>query len=466
MKILKCKLITMLALSLMLTICTEETVKNNETETVVFEYLTSKTPYLFVSTAYTDAPAGYEAEFITHVGRHGSRHLSSAKYDITFKELLDSAATAGAITALGEELRQEVAALIAIEQGYYGELSELGRQELQGIGSRVVENFPDLFTKKRNIIAHATFKSRTQDSRNNFIAGLKSKAATVTITVSTFEEEKDPYLRPYDIAPLYIEHDDGEGWKDIYESYKESEIGKTYTKEVLLQLFSEDFYNRLDNGEFAFLDEKGKVKLKSPEDAVGNLYNLFIISAGLKAESNLNFKKYFSIDQLKWYESVLAVEDFYAKGPSLTTTDLPTNIIAPLVKDMINSVDSSSMENAGVFRFAHAETMIPLASFLELEGAYESTDNPEEVMDLWDIKTISPMGANLQWIIYSNGTNRLVKMLYNEIETAFPSVLTPVSGVYYSWNDVKTYYQKKIEELGFSMTNTLEADIEHLTTNF
>jgi hypothetical protein len=450
----------------MLASCTGDGATDNPKKPIVFEHLASKTPYPFVSTTYTDAPAGFAAEFITHVGRHGSRHLSSAKYDITLKALLDTAANEGAITTVGEELRQEVAALIAVEDGNYGELSALGRQELQGIGSRAAESFTSLFTAKPSIIAQATYKSRAQDSRDNFITGLKSKVSSVSATTSAFAENEDPYLRPYDIAPLYLEHEDGGDWETAYKAYEEKALGTTNTRAVLLRLFSEDFYDRLEDGEFEFRDSQGRVKLDSPEDASSNLYNLYIISANLKAETDLNFKKYFTTDQLKWYESVLAIEDFYAKGPSLTTTDLPTHIIAPLVKDMINSVADSSATNAGLFRFAHAETMIPLASFLELEGAAVSCDNPEEVIDLWDIATISPMAANIQWIIYSDGENRLVKMLYNEVETAFPSALTPVEGMYYNWDEVKAYYQTKITDLGFSMTGTLDDDIAYLKAHF
>lgn len=152
------------------------------------------------------------------------------------------------------------------------------------------------------------------------------------------------------------------------------------------------------------------MKLDCPADAVHNLYNLYIISAALSAECDLDFRQYFSDAQLQWYESVLVVEDFLAKGPSLTSTGLPSHIIAPLVKDMLNSVDSACATCGGTFRFAHAETIIPLATFLEISGAKQSSDDPNEIARFYDLASISPMGANVQWLVYSNGERKLVKM--------------------------------------------------------
>lgn len=430
------------------------------------EYLTSKTPYPFKYTSYTPVPDGYTPVFINYVGRHGSRHLSSPKYDITLKELLDIAYTSDELTEIGKELRSEIKELIIVENGNYGELSALGKLELQHIGTRMFQNYSSLFQNRTQILTKATYKNRAQDSRDNFIIGLTKQFNDIESINTDFDKGLDPYLRPYDISPMFMIHEDGEGWKDLYKSYEKKDIGVKYSRDILLKLFSEDFYIRLDSGEFELLDYKGRVKLDSPKDATKNLYNLYIISSNLKAESSLNFRKYFTVDQLTWFESVLAIEDYYEKGPSISTTDLPTNIIAPLVKDMINAVEEHKDNTAGVFRFAHAETIIPLASFLEINGANISSNNPEEVMALWDIKTITPMGANIQWIIYSNGSKKLIKMLYNELEIKFPEVIKPVNSIYYNWSDVKSYYTNKIEDLGFKMSNSLIEDIEYLKGNY
>jgi len=92
------------------------------------EYFASKTSYPFESTIYTPVPNGYLPVFINYIGRHGSRHLTGPKYDVTLKKLLDIATESKQITKTGLTLRSEIEALIQIENGHYGKLSELGKK--------------------------------------------------------------------------------------------------------------------------------------------------------------------------------------------------------------------------------------------------------------------------------------------------------------------------------------------------
>lgn len=141
--------------------------------------------------------------------------------------MLDSAETAGAITALGKALRSDIEKLIAIEQGNYGMLSQLGKQELTNIGKRTASQHQALFAQKPKITAVATIEKRAQESRDLFVQGLQSQT-TIEVTSFHYEEEQDPYLRPYDVAPLYIEHEEGKGWEDLFKEYEENELGITY----------------------------------------------------------------------------------------------------------------------------------------------------------------------------------------------------------------------------------------------
>ncbi|MNJ73829.1 hypothetical protein D3C77_706770 [compost metagenome] len=74
------------------------------------------------------------------------------------------------------------------------------------------------------------------------------------------------------------------------------------------------------------------------------------------------------------------------------------------------------------------------------------------------------MGANIQWILYSNGNDYLVKMLRNEEEIAFPMETNMFP--YYKWEDVKTYYENKLKAVGVDMDSSLEDNIELLQKKF
>ncbi|MNW69505.1 hypothetical protein D3C74_485310 [compost metagenome] len=55
-------------------------------------------------------------------------------------------------------------------------------------------------------------------------------------------------------------------------------------------------------------------------------------------------------------------------------------------------------------------------------------------------------------------------MLRNEEEIAFP--IETKTYPYYKWDDVKTYYQNKLQKVGVSLDSSLEDNIELLQKKF
>src|SRR5690625_6548651 len=82
---------------------------------------TSYAPFQDLS-EYEDVPEGYEAVLVEHVARHGSRFLSSKKYDDLLYQLWEQARADDGLTELGEELGPELEEITAIHD-------ELGRSE-------------------------------------------------------------------------------------------------------------------------------------------------------------------------------------------------------------------------------------------------------------------------------------------------------------------------------------------------
>ena len=109
-------------------------------------------------------------------------------------------------------------------------------------------------------------------------------------------------------------------------------------------------------------------------------------------------------------------------------------------------------------RFAHAETVSPLATLLEINGTYTVTNSLFDYPSVWQADKIVPMSANIQWIFYqSQQANQpvLVKVLLNEQEVKIP---VPTNNYpYYRWQDVKQFYINKLNKLGLKDSqNTLE----------
>ena len=108
-------------------------------------YYSTKQPYSPAApiSSYSEAPAGFAQIYTTSVNRHGSRGLSSFKYDDLAQQMLEAAQERGQLTELGERLIPQVEAMIKVNEELtgpgepgYGNLTTFGREELRGIGVR------------------------------------------------------------------------------------------------------------------------------------------------------------------------------------------------------------------------------------------------------------------------------------------------------------------------------------------
>ena len=403
-----------------------------------FNYLGTKQPYSVKEISTAPTPNGYKPFFVNHLGRHGSRHLSSPKYDVSLYELLSIAEKENAITPEGLKLKNSIAQLMEIEKGNYGLLTEVGVKEQKEIAKRFYENNKEIFGK--DIIASSTYVERAQQSRDAFLEELGQYTPNINFKVST-NNKKDILLRFFDLSPEYEEFSENGSWKKELDTYSKS---KNFNNEVLNQLFSKEFIKKLEDGEFKLKDSKGKTVLKNPTDAVRNLYDLYIIQASIGKD--LGFGKYFSEEQLKWYEEVDNLSDFYEKGPGKNGEDIATNIALPLLENFIVTSDEAikNQNTSANLRFAHAETTIPFITLLDINGYSKKEDSIEEVYDKWLGRDISGMSTNIQWIFYKNDKNDiLVKILHNEKDAELP-IATSMKP-YYKWDDVKNFYTNKLK---------------------
>nr|WP_174505981.1 histidine-type phosphatase [Acinetobacter sp. Marseille-Q1620] len=121
-------------------------------------YLQTKTPYLPQQKldTYESIPNGFNPVFTELVARHGSRGLSSMKYDLALYNLWLQAKQENALTALGEKLGADLEAMMkanillgygveGIRQYGYGNETSVGINEHRGIADRLLQRLPTLF---------------------------------------------------------------------------------------------------------------------------------------------------------------------------------------------------------------------------------------------------------------------------------------------------------------------------------
>lgn len=414
-------------------------------------WYSSKQPYTAPSAevlaSYSQAPAGYTVSYTESVARHGSRGLSSYKYDAL---LMLMARTADAEDGfVSQEARDtfmanlEAITAANVENGY-GMLTGQGATQHEGLGERAYQRNEALFSAAdasgRTIELESSGEARATESGESWAEGLVSASGgalsdnlgTMTSSPDTLYfhkvenpdgTEKQPGTAAYDIASAYEDYIDAqtdggtiEAAMDYIESLPRSEEASTdllstvFTPEFIARIGTDDahtWYNTADGtkdgaencapGADPATDPdacgEAKKSIKTAVDAAMDLYNLDIIAADMTEENtaahSFDFDQYFSghEEDAEWFSYLLDAEDFYEKGPSLEGHDETYTIAEPLLDDFLDSAaaDADGSGPAATFRFAHAETIIPFAALLGLPGSTQQAPDVAEPTSTADV---------------------------------------------------------------------------------
>lgn len=143
--------------------------------------------------SYSQAPEGYETVYTESMARHGSRGLSSYKYDALLMKMAEAAEADNGFKsdAIKSEFMKNLKAITAanVENGY-GMLTGQGADQHQGIGARAYERNKTLFdnaAKDGGKIAYqSSGEARATESGENFARGFNAasnnKLANSTVT--------------------------------------------------------------------------------------------------------------------------------------------------------------------------------------------------------------------------------------------------------------------------------------------
>ncbi|WP_436326980.1 histidine-type phosphatase [Brevibacterium sp. FAM 27836] len=385
------------------------------------------------------APEGYEPVLVEHVARHGSRLLSSKKYDDLITQLWELADDDDALTDTGEKLGPVVADITAVhEETGYGELSELGRREHAEMAERVYQRMNPVFERAvesgQKISVETSGVDRAVDSATSFIDSLEDADPQLSSVVGEPQENTET-LYFHDTDEEYNAYMDGDDTlaEVLDEVENDPEIQST-SAAVLERLFTPEFISELDSGTIDLVDRgDGDKHLNSVVDAAMYLYELRVIAPGMADEQEIDFSEFLTDEDALVLSRVSEAEDFYEKGPGLTGQDATFSMAGGLLADMLDAIDgvaTGETRQAADFRFAHAEEIIPLAALMELPGSSRQQE-PDSLFSYenneWRGSQIAPMGANIQWDVFAdNSDDVLVRMLYNEEQTAFGLDCRPI----------------------------------------
>jgi hypothetical protein len=420
---------------------------------------TSKTPYAPAQdmATYQRPPKGFTPVFTQHVARHGSRGLSSRKYDDLTLQIWTAAKEQGALTPLGQQLGPHAQAIMAANEALgYGNLTARGVREHQETAARLHKRLLALFqqikVRSERIEILSSGKTRATDSGLNFAEGLIAA---------------DPGLKPLIDAPrvdadqLYFH---ASAANADYQAYEENDPQllaamkqihdlprtKIVARHMLEGLFSEAFVDQLAGGKLRFVDkEDGDAVVANEVEAALAIYNLLLIGPAMNDAADWRPERFIPAEDGDWLAYLTDAEDFYAKGPGFAGRDVTYRMAGVLLDDVFARIDDriAGRGPGAVFRFAHAEEIIPLAALMQLPGStqqaatntlYTYQNNP------WRGARVSPMAANVQWDLYRNGDRYLVRMFYNEAETPFKTDCRPVASgsLFYTVDELKRCFAR------------------------
>ncbi|MDD2961585.1 MAG: histidine-type phosphatase [Muribaculaceae bacterium] len=370
-------------------------------------------------------PKGYEAFYVSHFGRHGSRYLiSDNDYEWVIK-LMRDAESKNALSELGKDVLARLEKVIVEAQGHGGDLSPLGVRQQKGIAHRLYDNYPTIFKDNVNMSARSTIVVRCVLSMDAFCEGLKERNPKLDIT----QESSNKYMYYLNYhSEKSNKYTSQEGpWR---EEYRKFEASHTKGERLTKSLFSDSTYI---------------LKNVNPSELIWGFYWIAIDMQNM--ESDISFFDIFEKQELFDIWQAFNYRFYVCDGNYAGNKGLLLANACPALKNIISSADEviATGGNGGTFRFAHDGNLIPLTGLMRLKDCYNSVENPYDFYKHFSDFKIAPMAGNIQIVFFRNKKNAndiVVKFLHNEKETSIP-VKTDIYP-YYKWSDVKEYYNEII----------------------
>ncbi|MEU1184896.1 histidine-type phosphatase [Streptomyces sp. NPDC005820] len=379
---------------------------------------------------YQRPPAGFTPVFTENVSRHGSRSATDGEDADLILALWDKAEAAGRLTGKGEEFGPKARALqAAMAKIGYGNLSGLGKEEIQDTAVRTAQRLPSLFTgiakngEKIDVVSSG--QGRAVDSANLYAGALATTDPDLKPLIGATRTDKD--------LLYFHKAAGGAAYRDYLANDQRlattlagiTDQPKTHAaaRSVLRRLFTAPFVDRL-----ATADQVA---------AATAVYNLYAIAPAMSEESpdgeGWGMQRYISASDAAWFGYLGDAEDFYEKGPGFADSDITYRMAGVLLNDFFQQIEakrSGTSDLGAELRFTHAEEIIPLAALMGLPGstAPVTADHPYTyATNPWRGADVAPLAANIQWDVFKKGDDYLVRMLYNEKETAFKASCHPLS---------------------------------------
>lgn len=391
-----------------------------------------------------EAPKGYTPVYISHYARHGSRYFTDEPSFVRSLKALRSADSLHLLTPFGQEVFAALRAMDDIQRGQYGMLTSLGAEQHKGIAGRMFEKFSSVFKHGAKIIGKASSSKRSTESMYAFVEGLKANAPEMDYELTNSKKvqlivKPQSSKNPEYTKALQKEYSragsskDTSSWRAEERAWKKTLDFSSMEEKVFTD--ADKFFRETKINRFSFAyDLLGRVSF-------GNNFETDFRPLVRELFTDEQLYNLYLYDVYHWY--------YRRSCMDLKAVRNYVGLSHILVEDFINCTDEALKGNgvAADIRFGHDTFLVPLISCMGFENMQGEKGDIREIAEWYRPQHITPMGGNVQMIVYKgrNAKDILVRFLVNENDATLP-IKSKIPG-FYKWQDVKTFWTKRIEWL-------------------
>lgn len=398
--------------------------------------------YDFDAQICTAAPKGYEAFYISHYGRHGSRYPYTATVATALLDMLHEAEGKENLSEYGSGLMARLELFMEKAGNHIGELTDLGRQQQYRLAGEMAERYPQAFRKGAVVTAQASSSPRSILSMASFCTALARKCPSIRIDQFQGFAETQATAPNMGRNPLRIK---GPGLGNPYRESPAEFMQRRFPE------FTETVLGKMFRDPYAALGDRDVQYL------MDHIYMLIGGMNSLPDGVRMDFSDIATPETLArmWeldnYQRFCEYIDYTASCCSV-------------FKDIIERADArlaladhgraEGRAEGADLRFGHDHVLMSLLMIADIDSFGELPENPDELGHVFQTFR-SPMAANLHFVFYrpKNGRGPILTGLSLNGQPARLSALdkelgiSPDESAFYRWDDVKAWFGKRFSQL-------------------
>lgn len=368
------------------------------------------------------APDSLTPVMILHVSRHGARYPTTGACATEIRALLMKAYDSGTLTARGRSLLALADSICQAGNGRWGRLDPLGEKEQRAIAACVFQSAPGLFTPRSRIDAVASWKPRCVMSMYTFVHQLMlMQPEGLQVTAVSGTARSDTLLRFFDTDAAYKELKKSDILTKAADDYEAMTVDDATATRILRRLVGKSLR---------------ATALERRWEAMA-VYSLISSAGAMSIEVNPGL--WMTADEYArcWASKNLSQ---YLRYSASSLSDIPANMAAPLLRDMVESADRF-VEGGDVapvrLYFGHAETLMPLMSLMHIARARYVNPDLSTVRYHWHNFDIVPMAANITVTLFRSRCGDLYARL--DVNGEPEPLVAGEKALYVRWDTARGY---------------------------